>query len=182
MDRTDADLSGDGVECQVSHLDHARLQGFSSALQCPHPGQKLGEVERLDQVVVRPLVQTGHPVTRRITCGQHEDGKGRASTAQSLGDLEATDLGHPPIEDGDLVLVGVQVAQRQFAVLDGVHRVSALLQATFEHRTESFIVLGDEHSHAHCLPADHDVDMTAGSRCTGQILVPRILAKVHLVG
>ena len=172
-DRTDADLSGDGVECQVGHLDHARLHGFSPALQCPHPGQKLGEVERLDQVVVGPLVETGHPVTRRVACRQHEDGKSGASTTQALDDLEAADLGHPPIEDGDLVLVGVEVAQRQFAVPDGVDRVTALSQATFEHRTQSLIVFGDEHPHGDCLPADDDVDMTPGPRRTRQTLVTR---------
>ncbi len=46
--------------------------------------------------------------------GQHEDGQRGASTAQSLGDFKAADLGHPPVEDSDLVLVGGEVAQRQF--------------------------------------------------------------------
>ena len=134
--RADADLSGDRVERQIGHRDHERLHGLASALQRPYPGQKLGEVEGLDQVVVRPFVQPGHPVAGRVACGQHQDGKGRAPTTQALDDFEAADLGHPPVEDGDLVLVGVEVAQGQLPVTGGVHRVAALPQPTFEHRTQ----------------------------------------------
>ncbi len=66
--RTDAHLSGDRVEGQVGHLDDDGLHGLSAALQRPHTGQKLREVERLDQVVVRSLVEAGHPVTGRVAC------------------------------------------------------------------------------------------------------------------
>ena len=66
MDRADAHLSGDGVERQVANFDDEGLQGFSSTLERPHASQKLREVEGFDQVVVRALVQPGHPIPRRI--------------------------------------------------------------------------------------------------------------------
>jgi hypothetical protein len=47
--------------------------------------------------------------------------------------------------DGVLAPVDVVVLQRQLPVAGGVHCVAAHSQATFEYRTWSLIVLGNEH-------------------------------------
>ena len=70
-----------------------RLHSLASPLEGPYSGQKLGKVERLDQVVVCAPVQPRHPVAGRVACGQHQDGKSRPPTTKSLDDLEPVTLG-----------------------------------------------------------------------------------------
>ena len=50
------------------------------------PGHQLGQVERLDQVVVGARVQPADPVLHIIEGGQHEDGSPAAADAQLIAD------------------------------------------------------------------------------------------------
>ena len=53
-----------GSNTHVTHDQLGRLGHPGPPLQRPDPGQQLGEIKRLDQVVVGALVQSGDPVRR----------------------------------------------------------------------------------------------------------------------
>ena len=162
----DGDVSRDSVELEIGHPNGQGLHRLATTLQRSDTSQQLTEVEGLDQIVVCALVQAGHPVCRCVAGGEHEDRQRRSSASYALDHLEPAHLGHSPVEDGHLVVVRVEVAQRLFAVDSCIHHVAILTQPALEHRTQTVIVLGDQHPHGPCLPLvdDERVTAVAGAR------------------
>ena len=125
-----------------------RLVGLSgSALQRSQPGQELGEVERLHHVVVDAFVEPEDAVGRDVSSREHQDRQPRTRATQRLHDLDPAHDGHPPVEDGDVVLVGRKVRERVRAVSDAVDDVPGPLQPPLQHRPEGVVVLGHENPH-----------------------------------
>ncbi len=138
---------------------------IASPRRCKRPDarEKLGEVERFDQIVVRPFVEARHPVAGGISGGEHQDGERGTTTAELLDHFEPGDLRHAPIEDGDLVVVGLEVPQCLLAVDRGVDDVPVLAQAAFEDRAQPFVVFGHQHPHRPFLAAQDDASMKRAS-------------------
>ena len=70
--------------------------------------------------------------------------------------LDAGLLGHAPVEDGHLVLVGTEVGQGVGAVGHGVDHIALLAETPLEDRAQPRVVLGHQHPHRRpgLMPAD----------------------------
>ena len=136
-----------GSSVERTSGDRRAVDVARAPLQRADPGDELAEVEGLDQVVVGPGVETLDPVRRRVPRGEHEH-RCRAVVAPGPGDdLEAADPGHPPVDDGDVVLVEAQLLDRLVAGRDGVDEVAGLLEALDQNLAEPAIVLRNEYAH-----------------------------------
>ncbi len=129
----DRDVSRDSVELEIRHPNRQGLHRLATTLQRSDASQQLTEIEGFDQIVVCALVQAGHPVCRCVAGGEHENRQRRSSASYALDNLESTHLGHSPVENGHLVVVRVEVAQRLFAVDSCIHYISILTQPALEH-------------------------------------------------
>ena len=144
---TDRDLARRRIEDQVAALEPGSDADGWPPLQGPQPGQQFPEVERLDQVVVRPAVEPGDAVRGGVPSREHEDRNVEAPPPR-LGDhLDAGDPGHPPVDHGHVVVVAAQVEPGGLPVDHGVHDIAVLTEAPFEDGAEAGIVLGDEDPH-----------------------------------
>ena len=67
------DLAGGRIEPEVGALQHRSCGERWAALQGVDTGNQLGEVERLDEVVVGTAVEARDAVRRSVAGGEHED-------------------------------------------------------------------------------------------------------------
>src|SRR5205085_10341784 len=62
--------------------------------------------------------------------------------------LDAGDSGHAPVQDGDVVVIELQLVDRAVAPIDGIDQVAGVLEALNQHLAESLVIFGDEDAHA----------------------------------
>ena len=62
-------------------------------------------------------------------------------------DVDPLGAGHPPVEDGHVVLVPAELVDRVVAAFDGIHVVAGLLEPHHEELAQAGVVLGDEDAH-----------------------------------
>src|SRR2546425_1169536 len=119
-------------------LPRRRARGATGpALQGSDASQQLAEVERLDEIVVRPAVEAADPVGRRVPGGEHED-RGRTAMATGpLDDLDAFRARHPPVDDRDVVVVELELVDRVIPAVDGVDVITAIGEAQDDHVPEA---------------------------------------------
>src|SRR5688500_452093 len=77
------DLSRDDVQLEIRKPETKHVWP-SPSKQYAYPSQQFGECERLDQVVVCPLIQPRNTVVNRVSGGQHENGHLRSGGSQRL--------------------------------------------------------------------------------------------------
>ena len=122
----------------------------SSTLATSHgadPCGKLGEIERLDDVVVSTGVEALHAIGDRIPGRQHEHRQHRAALAQPAQDREAFLPRQAEIQQAGIVRLGQQRLFGRNAVPDPVNG-EALPPQTGTHRVADHgVVLRKEQSH-----------------------------------
>ena len=108
------------------------------------PGQQLDPAEGLGQVVVGPGVEPPHLVPLGPERGQHEDGH-VAHVPDPLEDLPAVEVGQPDVEDHDVGVALVELADAVPA-LDGLRDREALpLEQGPQELADVGLVLDDQH-------------------------------------
>ena len=88
---------------------------MSRAQQRPHPGQQLGEPERLADVVVGARVEPDDEVDLVGARGEHEDGEVGEVGAQPAADLEAVHPGQAEVEHEQVDMADPDALQRDQA-------------------------------------------------------------------
>src|SRR5207245_8795156 len=77
------------LEAQVADLQHDRTLGPATASERAQTGAQLSQSEGLDQIVVGPAVEAGHPVGHGLARGKHQHRSPDAALAQYPADLKA---------------------------------------------------------------------------------------------
>ena len=96
-------LVGQEVERQALEAQYVpRLAVLPAAQERPDPGHQLPEGERLDQIVVGPGVEAGHPVVDPVPGGQHQHRRPVAGRPQPPADLDPREPGHRHVEHDDI--------------------------------------------------------------------------------
>src|SRR5262245_5676145 len=99
-------LIGVRVQPQVVQLKHgvAAFCPCAAAEQGGNPGAQLGQLKRLDQVVIGSGVQTGHDVISAAFRGQEKNRQGDKSRvpAKLPTDRNPIHFGHDNIQDEDV--------------------------------------------------------------------------------
>src|SRR5207247_4612068 len=132
---------------QGSAVHHRGADPARTPLQRAHSGDELPEIEGLDEVVVGARVQALDAVGRGIASGQHQDGGGAFVAPRPGGDLDARHARHAPVEDGDVVLVELQLLDGVIAAVDRVDQITRILETLDQDLTQAVIVLGHQDAH-----------------------------------
>ncbi len=98
-------------------------------------------------IVVGAGVESVHSVLWRVTRGQQQDRRANASSSHSFNDFHPRALGHPPVENRDLVLARPQRGLGHDAVNGRINRVTCFSQTPLEDVAKGPIIFSDENSH-----------------------------------
>ena len=130
-----------------------------AAKERPQAREQFIKRKRLDQVVVRTRIQSGHAVRDGIACGQHED-RHVGNLAQPLADLQAIDAGKHQVQDHCVWQVRAGMTQRAFAVFGRDHVIALKDQASTQQVTNSAVVFDNKYgfSHERCVFANELAD------------------------
>ena len=115
----------------------------------PDPRQQLVDVERLDQVVLRPAVEALDPVGDGAAGGQDQGGSAYVLAAQPSEQVQALDRGQAAVEHQPVVAPGQPEVQTGLAVVRDVDVVPLALEQPLEHRRQLTLVLHEEQPAGH---------------------------------
>jgi len=138
------------VELELAH-PHDRAPGARvAAQQRPHPGQQLGEGERLHEVVVGAVVEPRHAVVEAVPCGQHQHARLHLERLgpQLPAHLAPVRTGHGDVEADQVVGVDERLGEGLVAVVGHVDRVAVAPQPSGDGLGQLLLVVDDQHSHA----------------------------------
>ncbi|KGC71300.1 hypothetical protein DP56_5938 [Burkholderia pseudomallei] len=139
------------VDRELAEL-HERIRiARIAARDRAHARGQLGQVERLDQIVVGAGVQPRDPVRDLIERGQDDDGHRRAARAQLAQEIEPTPVGQQQIEQDQIVGRDRDVPPRVREARDAIGRMPVLLDLGADGLAEPRIVFDEKHSHARVL-------------------------------
>jgi hypothetical protein len=93
------------------------------------PGQQLGKQEWLDQIVVCPPLQRGHPFICGLLGAQDQNGGIDASIAKLDQQADAVQLGQHDVHDGYIIGDDLGHLQTLLAVQGVVHRKTGFAEA-----------------------------------------------------
>jgi hypothetical protein len=134
---------GGQVQSQVGVAENV-VRGLAAPQQGPDPGQQLTQRERLDQVVIRPRLQPGHPVIDRVPRGEHQDRGGIPPPAEHAARVEPVHHRHQDIQHDQVDRRPGQAVQRVRAVHGRRHRVPGQAQRTLERVPHVRVIVHDQ--------------------------------------
>ena len=147
-----ANVAGGLVHGDVLHLQLWAGVRIPAAHDCPDPSQQLPEIERFDQVVVRPHLEPLDPVLDLVACRENDD-PGVLVAADRLGHRQAVQLRHHDVEHHDVRLELADQPQGGLAVGRRLHLEAFVLKAQPNEVDDAALVVHDEDARA------------AGGRC-----------------
>ena len=142
------------VQHEATSLDGDRHQPAGAAQQRMHPGQQLGQRERLDQIVIGAGGEPGQPVVQPVARGQEQDGQVGA-VAQHPGQGQPVRAGgQHDVQDSQVGPERVGHRPQPGAVGFGAGHVAGLSQRGRDRVPDRGLVLDQEHprggiSHSH---------------------------------
>jgi hypothetical protein len=135
--------AGGDVEGQVGVPEHVPADPAAPE-QGLDPGQQLSQGKRLDQVVVGPGGEPGHPVVHGVPGGEHQDGGGVSAGTEPAARVEPVDHGHQHVHDDQVDRRAGQRVERVRAMDRGGHRVSGAAQRAFQRNPDIRVVVHDQ--------------------------------------
>ena len=143
----EGDLAARWVQREPATVQDRRTHAARPSLQRSHTRNQFAEVEWLDEVVIRTRIEALDSVRRGVARGQHQD-RGWPVIAPGPGcDLDTGNPRHPPVENGDIVLIELQLFDGVVATVDGVDEVPRVLQSLHEDLPQASIVFRDQDPH-----------------------------------
>src|SRR5437660_46781 len=140
----EADLAGGGVDAQLAGAHHPGEVRLAATEHRAHPGEKLTELEGLDEVVVgaelEPLDAVGG-----LVAGREDDESAVAVAGEGPAELPAVHARHHQVEHHDLRLELVDDAQRGAPVGGGAHLEALVAQSHCDEVGDARLVVDDEH-------------------------------------
>lgn len=119
----------------------------AAAGECPQPGDKHNERERLAQVVVGSRVESLGLVMLAVLGRQHEDWRPDTFTTQSLGDQVTIESGQQQVEHDGVVPALARPPEPVDAIVLGVHGETFGDQPTGDRLRQTHLVLDQQHAH-----------------------------------
>jgi len=131
------------VEDDVAGFQHRAERLPGPAQKCLGAGDQLGHCEGLDQVVIRPGVQAGHPGLDRVAGREHQHGDAVPRPPQLTQQLHPVPVRQPEVEDDGIV---GDERHRRAGIGDGrdrVHDEAGPAQGRSQHLDDPHFILDD---------------------------------------
>ena len=138
--------------------------GRPAAQEGADPRQKLGEGERLDQVVVGPDFEPFDPIVYRIPGTEDENGRRPALPPEFVDDAQAVTSRQHQIHNRHIRLACEGRLESFFPIGRHIDRKAGLPQAAANELGDSLVVLDDERVHSSGVVAGH---VHRASECGG---------------
>jgi len=139
----------------------AGRSGSPLRTSAPQPGEKLGEGERLDEIIVRSGVEARDPILDRVACSEDQHRGPVAVAPQLPARLESVDARQHHVEDDRVVLVRAGHPQRVLARTCDVRREALPREPAPDQACHPRLILDDEHPHRPILPGIRERQMNA---------------------
>ena len=139
-------MRADAVERQRAVDEHVAIEAVAAPDQRAHARLELGELERLDQIVVGTGVEPGDAIRDRIGGGDDQDRRRRRAAAKSREDLPSRDARQAEVEDDELERLRAQCGIGGRAITGPVDGVPAMAQVLDNRIAEQRIVFGHQNS------------------------------------
>src|SRR5436190_18663996 len=112
-----------------------------------YASKELAEIERFDQVIVRPGLQAGDTVGDRVSRGKHQYRDGAPRPAQPAAHLTAVDIRQHHIEDNEAIRAFSSHRQALFAARCRVSAIPRLLQAAANRLRYALFIFHQKYAH-----------------------------------
>ena len=123
------------------------LAAPGTAHQGVQPRLQLRQGEGLEQEIVRPRVQRGHPDVQRILCRQNQRGQPLVTRPQALQHHAAIHAGQPQVQHQGVVIAVLQGAIGQQAVVQPVDLDPRMLQRLAQPGAQGLFIFNQQDSH-----------------------------------
>ena len=139
---------GQPVEFELADpVDHLVVAGTAAAPERLDARQKLGEGERLGEIVVAARPQALHAVVDLAERGEDQRGGLVAAAAHVLDDRKAIPEGQHAIDDDDVVAAGLDGGGADLAVCGMLGNVPGFTQAAHQECRRILVVFDEEYPH-----------------------------------
>src|SRR5260370_4639496 len=113
-----------------------------------HPGNQLGEIERLREVVVRAAFEAGRPRLELVLRREHQHGRVYAALPQLCDHAESVPAGEHDVEDDAVVGVVERALEGAVTGFCFGDAVALLAEGLAQEAPQVAVVLNDEYLHA----------------------------------
>ena len=137
------DPPGNEVKPQSPGLQHRR-RIVAAAHQRPDPGQQFGNLERLDQIVLGPGVETFNPVLDRSAGGEDQRGRGDSARSQHCHQFGTIHDRQTTVADHRVEVAGQAEVQALLSVERGLDPVALAAEQVDQHGAQRAIVLDEQ--------------------------------------
>ena len=110
--------------------------------------KQLLELERLDEIVVGPHVESLDALVHAVASGQHQDGDPVALVPEATGHREPVDPGHHHVEDDDVRRVALDRCECSAAVGRGFDLVTLVRKRPLEGLADGPVIVDDKDEHS----------------------------------
>ena len=113
----------------------------------PDPCRKLLECKGLHQVIIRPCIQSVHPVFNAVLCRQKQHRRADIFAPQLPEDRESVHDRHHDIQHRSIILRTLQIFKRLLSVETCVHTVMLRFQPGDQYSVQIFFIFCDQNPH-----------------------------------
>ena len=124
---------------------------LGTAQQGADAGREFVKVEWLDDIIVRPGIQTLHTVLDGVLGGQHQYGQA-ALKSQASANLQPIHSRQHPVQDDQVRVMVMRQVQAGATVGGNVHRIAFVCQAALQDFQNGRIILYNQDPLVHVAP------------------------------
>ena len=135
------------VDSQRTDRQHGILAVVTPPHQCLDSGKQFLELERLNEVIIRPCVQTGNPIGHGVLRCDDENVALSSLGSQPTEDAQAIQSGKHKVQHDHVVLVALGVPQRLFTVTRDIDGKAGLAKSLDHRFLERRIVFDQQQPH-----------------------------------
>ncbi len=145
------------VQMKQSNTHCCILTGCLSTKQASNTGGKLGQSERLDQIVVRSIIQPGYSLCHTVACRDHQNPgtwvKASIGSDQSAN-LSTIDIGQGEIKGNQVIFVEHETIKRCLPIDGDIYRIPFPSESSRNCGSKFLFIINNQNAHTRTVARD----------------------------